>query len=63
MKRIVALLLAVLMVFTLAACAGKTTCDICGEKKKCDTIEVLGQKVKICKDCQNEIADLAGGLF
>ena len=63
MKRVVVLLLALAMIFALAACGGKTTCDVCGESKKCDTIEVLGEKMNICKDCQEEINSLASGML
>lgn len=62
MKRLVTLLLALCMIFALAACGGKTKCDICGETKSCKSIEVLGEKVNICSDCESDLTDLAGML-
>ena len=62
MKRVVVLLLALAMIFSLAACGNKT-CDVCGESKKCDTIEVLGEKMNICDDCMDQINELAGGML
>ncbi len=59
MKRLVTLLLALCMIFALAACGG-TKCDICGETKSCKSIEVLGEKVNICSDCESDLTDLAG---
>ena len=63
MKRVVVLLLALAMIVGLAACGGKTTCDVCGESKKCKTIEVLGEKMNICDDCMDQINELAGGML
>ena len=63
MKRVVVLLLALAMILALAACGGKTKCDVCGETKDCDTIEVLGEKMNICKDCQEDINALASGML
>ncbi len=60
MKRLVTLLLALCMIFALAACGGKTKCDICGETKSCTSVEVLGEKVNICSDCEGQLTDLAG---
>ncbi len=59
MKRLVVLLLALCMVFTLAACGNKTKCDICGETKVCKTVEILGEKGNICRDCEKQLNDLA----
>ncbi len=60
MKRLITLLLALCMIFALAACGGKTKCDICGETKSCKTIEVLGEKANICSDCEDQLTELAG---
>lgn len=62
MKRVIALLLVLSVIFALAACSAPTTCDICGETKSCKTIEVLGQKMNICGDCEKEMNDLANSL-
>lgn len=59
MKRFVVLLLALCMIFTLAACGSKAKCDICGETKTCKTEEVLGEKINICRDCEKQLNDLA----
>ncbi len=62
MKRFVVLMLALVMILSLAACGGKTKCDICGETKSCKSIEVLGEKINICDDCQSQMEDLANSL-
>lgn len=49
----------------LAMCLGgckKVECDFCGETKKCQTMEVFGEKVNICKDCKADL-DALGSLF
>lgn len=49
----------VLIVMTcalMAACSlvgCKKTCDLCGEKGSCETMEILGEKVNICDDCMS----------
>lgn len=50
--------LLVLMTTGLTGC-GKKVCDICGEEARCKTEEVLGEEVNICKDCQEDLEDLA----
>ncbi len=62
MKRVVVLLLALSMLFALAACSGKTTCDICGETKSCETIDVMGEKMNICSDCKQDAMDIVDML-
>ncbi len=64
MKRVITLLLALCMMFALAACGAKAKCDVCGETKNCETIEVLGEKIHICGDCKdsiNDLVDMFGG--
>lgn len=63
MKRVVVLLLALSMIFALAACGGKVECDICHETKSCKSIELLGQKINICNDCQSQMEGLANSLL
>ena len=46
------------MTIGLAGC-GKKTCDLCGEEGKSKTVEVFGEEVNICKDCQKYLKDLA----
>ena len=52
MKRIVALLLVVLVVFSLTGCGKKGVCDVCGQTKAVKTITVMGEKGQVCKDCE-----------
>ncbi len=40
-----------MMAMNLVACASK--CDLCGETGKCETLEIFGEKVKICEDCSS----------
>lgn len=56
-------LLCTLAIF--AMCLGgckKVECDICGETKKCQTKEVLGEKINVCDDCQAGL-DVIGSMF
>lgn len=49
----------------LAMCLGgckKVECDICGETKKCQTMEVFGEKINVCNDCKAGL-DAIGSLF
>ncbi len=50
--RVVALAMIVAMMATcFAGC--KKKCDMCGEKAKCETIELFGQEINICDDCSS----------
>lgn len=53
MKRVVVLLLALSMIFALAACGGSktTTCDLCGETKSCKSLTVEGETGWFCDNC------------
>lgn len=56
MKRAIALALCLAAtMMTLAGC-GKHTCDLCGDKASCKKYEILGQKVYICNNCQDELS-------
>lgn len=60
MKRFVVLLLALTMIAALAACGGRTAeCDFCGETKRCKSVEIMGEKVNLCSDCQDLLDSLA----
>ena len=49
--RMVALAMIVAMMATcFAGC--KKTCDMCGEKGKCTTINVFGIEMDVCEDCR-----------
>ncbi len=56
-KKIVASVIMIMCLFSLAGCQKKVECDICGEVKMCTTKNLDGEKLNICKDCQKEIAD------
>ena len=62
MKKIVAILCAVAIMFTFAACGGKFKCDICQEEKSGakHSEEMMGQKITVCDSCYKEIS---GVLF
>ena len=34
---------------------GQKECGLCGEMGRCKTYEVLGEKIPVCKDCQEGI--------
>lgn len=40
----------------------KVECDFCGETKSGKTMEVWGEEVGICKDCEKDLKEL-GSLF
>lgn len=76
MKKIIALVLAVLtLALVFASCGKEFKCDSCGEtvKGKQYVEEIFGVEVEICKDCKEkleeakedakELQDAIGGLF
>lgn len=54
-KIIIAIAVCIFLLSVLTACGQKATCDFCGEEKVCTTKSFLGEEVKICGDCQNEL--------
>ncbi len=55
MKRLVTLLLALCMIFALAACGGgsKTTeCEVCGKTAECTKVTYEGESAWLCEDCE-----------
>ncbi len=51
MKKIIALVSLLVLVLSLSAC-GKFTCESCGrESSGGHSVEVAGQKAKVCDDC------------
>ena len=64
MKKI-ALVLVLAMALLMATACGKE-CDICGEKGRGETKEVLGKEYFVCKDCldtQENIGNALNNLF
>lgn len=65
MKRFVVLLLALTMIFALAACGkgGKTMeCEGCGQTKTCKEVTFMGETGWLCSDCEkllDSLSDLA----
>ncbi len=53
--------LSIMLVFGLTGC-GKVQCDFCMENKKCSKVEFLGEKLNMCKDCEEDLNDF-GSLF
>ena len=64
MKKLICIVLLVVVMATMLTACGKFTCDFCGEEKtgKKYERELLGQEVDICKDCYEELEELAGSL-
>ena len=61
MKRLVCIVLTVMTLLgILAACGTSKRCDVCDKEYsgKSYTINVLGEKFKVCKDCKNEVSEL-----
>lgn len=42
---------ATILVMSLTGCKKETECEACGELKKCDSYEILGEDVYMCDDC------------
>ena len=64
MKKI-ALVLVLAMALLMATACGKE-CDICGEKGRGETKEVLGKEYFVCKECldtQENIGNALNNLF
>ena len=64
MKKLICVLLLVVVIATMLTACGKFKCDFCGEEKtgKKYEREMLGEEVVICKDCYEELEELAGSL-
>lgn len=59
MKRVVSIILTVIfMIAMLTSCETKAKCDFCGEEKSCKTKTVLGDEIKVCNDCLDELNEL-----
>ncbi len=54
MKRLVTLLLALCMIFALAACGGSkpTECEVCGKSAECTKVTYEGESAWLCEDCE-----------
>ena len=59
-KIVIALLLVVALVVSLAACGEKFVCDLCDEEKTSTKheMELLGEKIVYCDDCAEELEEL-----
>ena len=59
MKKVIALLLLVVMIFSLAACKSKFTCDACQKEVESskNNVEVFGVEMVVCDDCYKEYED------
>ncbi len=59
MKKLLAIVLVALMSLTLlAGCAKEVECELCGETKKGKTVEMEGEKVDVCLDCEEKLEAL-----
>lgn len=62
MKRFVVLLLALTMIFSLAACGSKTkttTCELCGKEAECKALTYEGETGWFCVDTCYDLASSA----
>lgn len=51
-KKLLVLAAAVtVLMMSMAGCKKETECEACGELKKCDSYEILGEEVWMCDDC------------
>ena len=52
----VLLVAAALVIVALSAVGCKKTakCFYCGDEKKCEEYEVLGEKINVCGDCEDK---------
>ncbi len=66
MKKLFALMLAVLMIATVFCACGKETvdCEACREKKdgKAYKVDMFGVEMTVCKDCKEEYDAAMGAL-
>lgn len=63
MKKFISVSVILLALLSLCSC-GKFVCDICGEEKvgKYEKDEILGQEIYYCKDCYEDLENIASGL-
>ena len=58
LKRIIALLLLALMIFTFCACGNATVhCDRCGKEIRCDK-KITEEWIIFCAECEEEIGPI-----
>lgn len=41
------------LIMGITGCKKERECDACGEVKKCDSYDVLGEEVWMCDDCHD----------
>ena len=62
MKKIFAILLALGMLLSFAACGGSGPCGMCGKEGADNKRELMGEEGYICDDCLEEFDKMAEGL-
>ena len=60
MKKFLALLFAIVLVISMAACGSKT-CESCGKEGKTKKYTIAGKSAYLCESC-GALADLASGF-
>ncbi|MCD8224436.1 MAG: hypothetical protein LUC99_06270 [Clostridiales bacterium] len=56
-KNMIRWMLVAMLTANMVACGGKTAkCDFCGQEKVCETKQVLGENINICKDCMKSLS-------
>ena len=50
------------LVMGITGCKKETECSSCGEVKKCDSYEILGEELWLCDDCY-EALEALGSLL
>lgn len=62
-KKLLVLVAAVsVLVMGITGCKKETECSGCGEVKKCDSYEIMGEEVWMCDDCYDAIEALGDML-
>ncbi len=54
MKKISAIMLIIMTIFTCAACGNKSECEFCKEMKVCTTANFMAQTINLCEECMVE---------
>lgn len=58
MKKLCSIILIAAMMMSLTAC-GKFTCSLCGDEVSSGkTVEIMGEKTKVCNTCYKDIKEL-----
>lgn len=54
MKKSILAVITALLISSLFISCKRGTCDVCGEEKVVQTVEILGQKAELCSSCKKE---------